>query len=131
MRSGWDFAWFVPRRFRAWSRCTSIGTAAWNMTSSRARCCSTAAALVFLSGAYGAELRLFEAVEPHMGTLFRIKLYAFDEEQAKAAFRAAFDRVAQLDGVLSDYRPESELNRICRSAVGTPLAASADLFEVL
>ena len=40
-----------------------------------------------------ADLREFEAVEAHMGTLFRIKLYAADEQQAAAAFRAAFDRV--------------------------------------
>ena len=55
-----------------------------------------------------------------MGTLFRIKLYAADEQQAHAAFRAAFDRIAELDAMLSDYKPDSELNRICRTAVGRP-----------
>lgn len=66
-----------------------------------------------------------------MGTLARIKLYAADEAQANAAFRAAFDRIAQLDAVLSDYKPDSELNRICRSAVRRPVPVSADLFTVL
>jgi len=75
-------------------------------------------------------LQLFEAVEPHMGTLVSIKLYAADETQARAAFRAAFDRIAQIDAALSDYLPDSELNRICREAVGRPVHASADLFEV-
>ena len=73
----------------------------------------------------------FEAVEPHMGTLFRIKLYAAGAEQAKAAFHAAFARIAGLDAALSDYRPESELNRVCRTAAGTPIPAGADLFRVL
>ncbi len=76
-------------------------------------------------------MRLFEAVEPHMGTLIGIKLYASSEARAKAAFRAAFDRIAQLDDVLSDYKPESELNRISRSAVRQPVHVSEDLFRVL
>ena len=71
------------------------------------------------------------SVEPHMGTLFRIKLYAADEEHARTAFRAAFDRVAELDATLSDYKPDSELNRLCRAAAGEPIPVSADLYRVL
>ena len=85
----------------------------------------------FLSTARATDLRMFEAVEPHMGTLFRIKLYAADEQQASAAFRAAFDRIGELDATLSDYKPESELNRICGTAVGHPDSVSEDLYRVL
>jgi thiamine biosynthesis lipoprotein len=74
-----------------------------------------------------ADLQLFEAVEPHMGTLFRIKLYAADALQAQSAFRAAFDRIASLDAILSDYKPDSELNQISQN----PLKISDDLFRVL
>ena len=77
------------------------------------------------------ELHLFEAVEPHMGTLVSIKLYARDQDRAKAAFRAAFDRIAQLDEILSDYKPASELNHITQVAVGRPVKVSDDLFRVL
>jgi thiamine biosynthesis lipoprotein len=87
--------------------------------------------LLSAAAAPAADPRLFEAVEPHMGTLFRIKLYAADEVQAKSAFRAAFDRIAQLDTALSDYKSESELNRICLTAVGAPAKISDDLFQVL
>jgi thiamine biosynthesis lipoprotein len=66
----------------------------------------------------------FEAVEPHMGTLVRIQVYANGESEAKAVFRAAFDRIAELDDALSDYKPASELNRL-------PGRAGADLFRVL
>lgn len=66
-----------------------------------------------------------------MGTLFRIKLYAADQQQAQRAFRAAFDRVAALDGTLSDYQPDSELNRLCRTAVHHPVQVSDDLFRVV
>ena len=73
------------------------------------------------------ELRSFEAVEGLMGTLFRITLYAPDERQAATAFRAAFDRVRNLDAILSDYKPNSELNRISEN----PIRISEDLCRVL
>jgi FAD:protein FMN transferase len=78
-----------------------------------------------------ASLQPYEAVEPHMGTLFRIKLYAANQEQAERAFRGAFDRIAELDGILSDYKPDSELNRLCRNGVHRPVAVSSDLFRVI
>jgi len=77
------------------------------------------------------ELQRYEAVEPHMGTLVRIMLYTPDEQAARDAFRAAFARIRELDGILSDYRADSELNRIARIAVGRPAPVSPDLFEVL
>jgi FAD:protein FMN transferase len=76
---------------------------------------------------HAADLQLFEAVEPHMGTLFRIKLYAADAQQATTAFSAAFNRVQELDAILSDYKPDSELNQISQS----PIRVSEDLFRVL
>ncbi len=89
------------------------------------------ALLVWQAGGADRGLSLFEAAEPHMGTLVGIKLYARDEQQAKVAFRAAFDRIAELDAILSDYQSESELNRVSRSAVGRPMPVSGDLFRVL
>jgi thiamine biosynthesis lipoprotein len=57
-----------------------------------------------------------------MGTLFRIVWYG--EGDATAAFR----RIAELDARLSDYKPESELNRLCRSGGGE---VSSDLLTVI
>ena len=74
-------------------------------------------------------LQPYEAVEPHMGTLFSIKLYAASEQQAKNAFQAAFARIAQLDATLTDYRDDSELSRVTKSP--TPVPISEDLFAVL
>ena len=61
-----------------------------------------------------------------MGTLVRIQLYASGEAQAKAAFRAAFaPHRRNSTTILSDYQPDSELNRL-------PAASRADdLFRVL
>ena len=43
----------------------------------------------------------------------------------------AFDRIAALDAILSDYQPDSELSRLSLKAGGPPTAVSADLFDVL
>ncbi len=90
---------------------------------------SSSALLAF--ALFATTLQPYEAVEPHMGTLFRIKLYAASEQQAQQAFRAAFARIAQLDDELSDYKPDSELNRLARSAVKRPQPASEDLVRVV
>ncbi len=52
--------------------------------------------VVALAGAARPELHRYEAVEPHMGTLVRITVYAPGEQAAKDAFRAAFDRIRTL-----------------------------------
>ncbi len=83
-----------------------------------------------LAGFTAPELHRFEAVEPHMGTLVRIVIYTPGEQAARDAFRAAFDRIRALDATLSDYRPDSELNRITRAAA-VDVQVSDDLFAVL
>ncbi len=86
--------------------------------------------MLFLCAGVSAAERI-EASEPHMGTMFRIVLYAGDARSAGEAIKAAFDRIAELDNELSDYKPDSELNRICRSAVGRDIPISEDLYAVL
>jgi thiamine biosynthesis lipoprotein len=81
--------------------------------------------------ACAAEPRQFVYSEVHMGTQFKIVLYAEDETQASRAAAAAFARVAELDGIMSDYRPTSELMRLCDKAGTGPVKVSAELFRVL
>jgi thiamine biosynthesis lipoprotein len=73
----------------------------------------------------------FEFEESHMASPFKIVLYSTDAVTARHASRSAFDRIAALNAVLSDYDPESELSRLALSAGKEPAPASADLFEVL
>ncbi len=91
----------------------------------------TSSSLLIAFASIGLSLHPYEAVEQHMGTLFRIKLYAADQAQAQRAFQLAFARVAELDNTLSDYKPDSELNRLCKSAVHQPVHVSDDLFRVV
>jgi thiamine biosynthesis lipoprotein len=76
-------------------------------------------------------LSRFEFEETHMASAFKIVLYSTDEATARRASRAAYQRIADLNAILSDYDPESELSRLARSAGGPGVPVSADLFEVL
>jgi thiamine biosynthesis lipoprotein len=76
-------------------------------------------------------LHRYEYSLTRMGTLARVVLYTRDEEQAQKAAGAVFDRIEDLEGRLSDYRDESELNRLTREAVERPQGVSPDLFYVL
>ncbi|MCE9564703.1 MAG: FAD:protein FMN transferase [Planctomycetes bacterium] len=76
----------------------------------------------------------FEFESKHMGTTFRIVLYAPDEATAKKASAAAFERVAAIDNCMSDYKQTSELMQLCKAfatEIGEPRKVSDDLFFVL
>src|SRR5262249_26305703 len=81
-------------------------------------------------------LARYEFTQPHMGTRFQIIFYAPDGAlgrwaAAQWAAEAAFSRVADLDGIMSDYRSTSELMRLCQKAGSGPVRVSPDLFFVL
>ncbi len=66
-----------------------------------------------------------------MASPFNIILYSTDEPTARRTSRQAFDRIAKLNSILSDYDPDSELSRLSQSAGGPPVPISNDLFDVL
>ena len=102
------------------------------MLSYLARCLACAAALLVAAiSPLRPTLHRYEAVEPHMGTLVKITLHAPDEDAARAAFAAAFSRIRELDEILSDYKPTSELNRLTTTAVVAAAPGSRDLIRVL
>ena len=66
-----------------------------------------------------------------MGTVFEIVIYDEDLPKADAAARAALDEVVRLDGVMSNYKPESELSRLNRTAHLHPIRVSRELYDVI
>jgi len=73
---------------------------------------------------------MFEQV--HMGTRFRLTLYANSQRAADKAAGAAFARIAELDQRLSHYKDDSELSKLCSaSGSGKWNAASDDLWLML
>jgi thiamine biosynthesis lipoprotein len=76
-------------------------------------------------------LQRWEYSQLLMGVQVRLIVYSPAETAAKAACQAAFERVAQLEDVMSDYRPDSELMRLCARAGQGPVRVSEDLYRVL
>jgi thiamine biosynthesis lipoprotein len=83
------------------------------------------------TGTAQSRLTRYEFVELHMGTLFRIVLFAPTRADADAAAHAAFARVEGVNRVFSDYDSTSEVRRLTRQPVGSPVPVSAELFELL
>jgi thiamine biosynthesis lipoprotein len=84
--------------------------------------------------AYSADAKRFEYEQPHMGTKFRIVLYAADQETADKAAKAVSARVEELNRIMSDYLPDSELMRLCKQSAtkpAGPVKVGDDLFYVL
>ncbi len=77
-----------------------------------------------------AQLR-FTFTEYHMGIDARIVVYATRKEEADKAVEAAYKKIAALEQIMSDYRAESELMRLCRQAGSGPVKVSPELYEVL
>lgn len=68
----------------------------------------------------------------HMGTQFKIILYSDDEEMAENAASAIFEFVEEINGIMSNYIADSELNQLSRlSGSNEPMIVSEPLFEVL
>ncbi len=74
----------------------------------------------------------YEFAQKSMGVEFRILLFSLDAKKAKLAAKHAFQRIETLDQALSNYKPNSELMRLCRLAEpGLPIPVSDTLFRIL
>ena len=113
-----------PNRLKLISEKRQVTTMRW-----RTAVCS----LLLLT--YGSDftpaLARFEFMESHMGTRFRIVVYAATEQSANLASSAAFERITRLDAIMSDYSETSELMLLCKQSEGKTVKVSEDLFRVL
>ncbi|QDU38871.1 Thiamine biosynthesis lipoprotein ApbE precursor [Maioricimonas rarisocia] len=77
-------------------------------------------------------LQRFEFLQIRMGIPVSLTVYGADEQVANNAARAAYARLREIDRIMSDYDPDSELMRLCReSRPGHPVTVSGELFHVL
>ncbi len=98
------------------------------MTSRRALLAATLSPLLLRSENASVELT---HAQPCMGTMFRVAVWARDEDAGYRAIRRAFARADELDAKLSDYKPQSELSVLMREGFAKPFPASEDLFRVV
>ncbi len=86
-----------------------------------------------LAGEPGTEkLERYEFQRIRMGVPWRLVFYAESGKKAIEAAESAFSRVKELDRMMSDYDPDSELNQLCKnSRPGKPVQVSEDLYRVI
>jgi thiamine biosynthesis lipoprotein len=66
-----------------------------------------------------------------MGTVFDVVVYDSSQAHAEQAMEAALEEIVRLDWVMSDYKPDSELSKLNRSAHNQPQTVSPDLYRVI
>lgn len=100
-----------------------------------AMACRIVALLMLLTCGGCAGLQRYSFVKPEMGTGFQIVMYATNEQIAGRASAAAWARIEQLNSILSDYDPNSELSRLSQRTLSGPMTepvhVSDDLWRVL
>ena len=78
----------------------------------------------------GEMLRL-EASAEAMGSPYSVVLYDEDRDRMEAAAEAVFEEARRLDGLLSNYKPESAWSQVNQSAAERPVEVPQELFDLL
>ena len=73
----------------------------------------------------------FEARRDLMGTVWKIQLGTTASERTKQAVEAAFEEVARIESVMSEWRPDSPLSAINAAAGKGPVTVPLELRDIL
>ncbi len=79
----------------------------------------------------GSSEKLYSESRPAMGTVFTIECYMPDPDRAELVMNAAFEEIARVEALLSNYQPSSELSRISREAGDGPVVTDPETFSFL
>lgn len=66
-----------------------------------------------------------------MGTIIRIEIYSESPEKARLALQSAFSEIRKYDQILSNYKPDSEIMKVMKTASDKYTKVSPELFEIL
>jgi len=77
------------------------------------------------------ELTRYSYSAPHLGSMVRLVFYSEDKEHADQLAESCFQRIKDLDAVLSDYRSDSEVSELCAKPIGKAHKVSDTLFSVI
>ena len=72
-------------------------------------------------------MSLHEFTRIRMGTTARVLIYSESLNRAESAAQAAFERISELESILSDYDSSSEVRRLESREAGERVEVSADL----
>ncbi len=76
-------------------------------------------------------VQLYCTTHPAMGTEYSLYLYAPSREEAEAIATPVFQEVDRVDGLLSNYKPDSELSRINHEAFAHEVTTDPETFRFL
>lgn len=87
---------------------------------------------IIICFAASAQYKKYNFQQPKMGSSFNIVIYSLDSAKAEKAATETFRMIDTLNGIYSDYLPNSELNRLCaKSGTGEWIKVSEPLFTIL
>lgn len=66
-----------------------------------------------------------------MGTLFQIRVVTSDESRADAAIEAAYEEIARIEQLLSEWSETSQISAVNRAAGREPVVVGPELYEVI
>jgi len=75
--------------------------------------------------------RLIEKTYPSMGTELRLAAWTADEPGAMAAFEAVFREFERLEALMSNWREDSDVERLNRAAGKHPVRVGTEIRDVL
>ena len=76
-------------------------------------------------------LTLFKKAIVSMGTVFEVSSFASDKHKADEVFNDIFKEVDRLDNLMSNYKDDSELSRLNRTAASGPFHCSNELAYII
>ena len=85
---------------------------------------------LLIAGCSGSE-KLYRDARPLMGTIVEISICHTEEPQALIVLQKAFEEMARIENMMSQYREGSEISRINAQAFGHPVKVSDELFDLL
>ncbi len=85
---------------------------------------------LLIAGCSGGE-KLYRDTRPLMGTIVEISICHTEEPQALIVLQKAFEEMARIENMMSQYREGSEISRINAQAFGHPVKVSDELFDLL
>lgn len=77
------------------------------------------------------EAAVFKETRSLLGTMVEITVVADQEAAARGGMERAFAEIERIEGLMSFYRPDSEVSRINREAFRRPVRVSSEVFRLL
>jgi len=78
-----------------------------------------------------ADTKLLKETRMIMGTFAEVSIYSDDEKTAGIAIEEALNELNRMDGIMSNYKKNSELSQLNAKAFKSPVSCSEELFDVI